>query len=93
MAHPVVKKAESEIAELAVPVRALWHAAHGNWDHAHELVQDDPSRECAWVHAYLHRVEGDNRSAQYWYHRAGQPVATGALEQELHDLLTSLAKA
>ncbi len=54
-------------------VAALDAEAAGNWDPAHELVQDDPSREAAWVHAYLHRREGDPGNARYWYSRAGQP--------------------
>ena len=54
-------------------VQALDADASGQWDRAHELVQDDPSREAAWVHAYLHRREGDAGNARYWYARAGQP--------------------
>ena len=45
-------------------------------------MQDDESREAAWVHAYLHRVEGDLPNAGYWYRTAGKPVATGALDDE-----------
>src|SRR4051794_25650081 len=67
---------------LSVPLSGLWWAAKGEWDRAHELVQDDPSREAAWVHAYLHRVEGDLGNAGYWYRRAGKPAATGSLEAE-----------
>ncbi len=45
-------------------------------------MQDDESREAAWVHAYLHRVEGDLPNARYWYRTAGKPVETGTLEDE-----------
>jgi hypothetical protein len=55
-------------------LRALWHEAHGGWDRAHGCVQDDPGREGAWVHAYLHRREGDAANAVYWYARAGRPA-------------------
>ena len=64
------------------PLRALELAAAGDWDGAHALVQDDPSAEAAWVHAYLHRVEGDLSNAGYWYRRAGKPVAAGDLDEE-----------
>ena len=54
----------------------------GDWDGAHAIVQDDPSADAAWIHAYLHRVEGDLSNAAYWYRRAGREVATGDLEEE-----------
>ena len=66
--------------ELAAALEALWWAAKGDWNRAHVLVQDDPSREAAWVHAYLHRVEGDLGNAGYWYRTAGRPAASGSLE-------------
>ena len=69
-------------AGLAPPVAALWWAATGDWDKAHKLVQDDEGADAAWVHAYLHRVEGDLPNARYWYGTAGRPAATGALEAE-----------
>jgi hypothetical protein len=65
-------------AGLAVPLAALWWSAKGEWDKAHALVMDDASREAAWVHAYLHRVEGDLGNARYWYRQAGRDAATGA---------------
>jgi hypothetical protein len=61
---------------------ALWYDAHGDWNKAHEIVQDLETREAAWIHAYLHRKEGDLSNAQYWYRRAGQSVPQGSLEQE-----------
>jgi len=67
---------------LAPPLAALWWAANGDWDTAHKLVQDDAGRDAAWVHAYLHRVEGDLPNARYWYRAARKPEAAGALEAE-----------
>jgi hypothetical protein len=61
---------------------ALARLAAGDWDGAHAIVQDDPSPEAAWVHAHLHRIEGDLSNARYWYRRAGRPEATGTLEEE-----------
>lgn len=66
-------------AELGAPLQALWHDAHGAWDAAHRCVQDDASREGAWVHAYLHRREGDDANAGYWYTRAGRKRPGGAV--------------
>jgi hypothetical protein len=79
--------------ELAPTVQALWWAAKGDWDTAHKTVQDDDSREAAWVHAYLHRVEGDLPNARYWYRTADRPVATGALEDEWKAIATELLVA
>ena len=69
-------------AGLAVPLQALWQAAKNDWEGAHGLVQDEASDEAAWVHAYLHRVEGDLGNAAYWYRRAGKPVAKGPVDEE-----------
>ena len=67
-------------------------AAAGDWDGAHRLVQDDPSPEAAWVHAHLHRVEGDLGNAGYWYRRAGKPAATGDLDQEREAIGAALVR-
>lgn len=63
-------------------VRALWHDAAGDWQQAHAIVQDIETREAAWVHAYLHRKEGDVGNAGYWYRRAGQPACRTPLDDE-----------
>lgn len=55
-------------------LQALWYDARGDWDEAHRSVQDDSGGDGAWVHAYLHRKEGDAGNAAYWYGRAGKPV-------------------
>ncbi len=68
---------------LPRPLEALWHAGRGHWDAAHKLAQmDEGEADHDWVHAYLHRVEGDLGNAGYWYRRAKKPVATGALDEE-----------
>lgn len=61
---------------------AVERMAAGDWEGAHRIVQDDPSPEAAWLHAHLHRVEGDPGNAAYWYRRAGRPVETGGLDEE-----------
>lgn len=67
---------------IAPHVRALWFAAKGDWDQAHEIAQAQNDAAGSWVHAHLHRVEGDLGNAGYWYRRAGQPVCTDSLEDE-----------
>ncbi len=64
------------------PLRALWHGLRGEWQAAHEIVQAEDDRDGAWVHAWLHRVEGDLANARYWYGRAGRPVASGETRAE-----------
>ncbi|MFC1458068.1 hypothetical protein ACETIH_15390 [Microvirga arabica] len=72
-------------------LQALWLDANGQWDKAHSLVQvDEADRQCAWVHAYLHRKEGDLSNAAYWYRRFGHPVATGSLTHERQLIAGSL---
>ena len=76
--------------ELDAPLAALWWAAKGCWDEAHKIVQDEETADAAWVHAYLHRVEGDLGNAGYWYRRAAKPVAAGALETEWESIASAL---
>ena len=54
-------------------LRAIWHGLRGDWDAAHELAQAQDDAPGAWVHAWLHRIEGDLGNADYWYRRAGRP--------------------
>jgi hypothetical protein len=67
---------------LSHALLALWQDARGDWAAAHEAAQGDASAECAWVHAYLHRKEGDQGNASYWYRRAAQPFPKLGLEAE-----------
>lgn len=69
-------------AGLAKPLEALWHAARGDWDRAHRIVMSAKSRDAAWVHAYLHRQEGDRDNARYWYRQAKRPEFSGTREDE-----------
>lgn len=69
-------------AGLDAPLQALWHDARGDWGRAHRIAMDAKGGDGAWVHAYLHRKEGDLDNARYWYRKAKQPEATGALDEE-----------
>lgn len=67
---------------LDLPLRALWWAAGGDWTRAHETAQQGEDAEAAWVHAWLHRQEGDLSNADYWYRRAGRRRPEASLEAE-----------
>ena len=69
---------------------ALWHDARGEWDAAHRVAQDIDDQAGAWVHAYLHRKEGDLGNAAYWYRQASQPVANDSLEAEWERIVMAL---
>jgi hypothetical protein len=77
---------------MSGPLRALWEDARGNWDRAHEIAQEIDDKTGAWIHAYLHRKEGDEGNAAYWYGRAGQPVAVGTLEAEWEQIVMAVFK-
>ena len=67
---------------LSPALVALWWAGKDDWDKAHKLVMNEEGAECAWVHAYLHRLEGDLDNARYWYRQARRPAASGELADE-----------
>ena len=67
---------------LSLIVQSLWHDAQGDWEAAHNCAQDDHSELGSWMHAYLHRKEGDIGNARYWYSSAGRPVFKGTLDEE-----------
>ena len=77
-------------ANLSPELQALWEAARGNWNAAHTIAQEILTPAGSWIHAYLHRQEGDLTNAAYWYRRAGQPVATGPLEEEWASIAATL---
>src|SRR3954453_3929293 len=78
---------------LEPPLAALWWAAKGDWDKAHKIVMNEATANAAWVHAYLHRVEGDLGNAGYWYRQAGQPAAKDSLDVEWQRIVSALLKS
>ena len=76
-------------AFLSPPLQALWWDQQGAWEQAHELA-DIPGSSAAWVHAYLHRKEGDPSNAAYWYRRAGKPVSEAVLQREWEQIALAL---
>lgn len=77
-------------AGLSPALQALWHEAKGDWARAHRLAQSQHDVAGAWVHAHLHRVEGDEANAGYWYRRAGRPAAEGPHDQEWREIVEAL---
>lgn len=82
--------ANSAPAELTLPLHAMWQDAKGNWSEAHAIAQEIDDRTGSWIHAYLHRKEGDIANASYWYRRAGQPVADDSLDEEWARIVVAL---
>lgn len=80
-------------AGMSLALQALWHDAKGDWARAHDCAQDDHSRDGSWVHAYLHRKEGDAGNAGYWYARAGRtsPASSVTLDAEWAAIARALA--
>lgn len=78
-------------ASLSPYLTALWHERRDDWNQAHEIVQELETATAARVHAYLHRREGDEANARYWYHRAGQAFPAGqTLDEEWESLAREL---
>jgi hypothetical protein len=63
-------------------LQALWYDAKGDWNAAHQIAQETSTREGSWIHAFLHRKEGDLSNASYWYHQAGEVMPSNPLEEE-----------
>ena len=82
--------ADAPPPDLRRALVALWHDAKGDWETAHRVAQDVEDETGAWVHAYLHRKEGDASNAAYWYRRAGRPIARVALDKEWEEIVTAL---
>ena len=76
--------------DLSPALRAMWEDAKGNWSAAHTIAQDIEDKTGSWIHAYLHRKEGDLGNAGYWYRRAGQTVAHDPLEDEWTRIVSTL---
>jgi hypothetical protein len=75
---------------LSGAARALWWDAKGDWEKAHHCAQEQDDEFGAWVHAYLHRKEGDAANAGYWYRRAGRSATTVTLASEWMEIVRAL---
>ena len=77
-------------AGLEAALEALWHDARGDFERAHELAQGDEGGDGDWVHAYLHRKEGDTNNAAYWYRRARRAFPVEPLDSEWERIARAL---
>ena len=80
-------------AVLPAALLALWHDARGDWNAAHQTAQDIQDATGAWIHAYLHRKEGDLSNANYWYRRAGRPECRATLSAEWEEIAAAILEA
>ena len=88
----LIEKENVPLGELSSSLQALWWAKKGYWKKAHEIAQSAGSVEGDWVHAYLHREEGDLGNAAYWYARAGKHVCRSSLSVEWEEMVEELLK-
>jgi len=86
------KDSESVPDDIHPLLRALLLESAGNWDEAHTLAQNDPGKDGAWVHAYLHRVEGDLWNANYWYRNAGRRMPDISTDEEWQKIAGELVE-
>jgi len=77
-------------AELNPYALAMWNDAKGDWEKAHKIVQDLPGPIAAWIHAYLHRKEGDAGNAGYWYRLAGRKMPAHSLPDEWEEIVKAV---
>ena len=83
---------ERDFESLSQALQALWYDSKGDWHKAHQIVQDARDDNSAWVHAYLHRKEGDISNARYWYRRTKRLESEENLQQEWQQIVTELLK-
>lgn len=72
---------------------AIWWLRNSNWGKAHDLIDPHPGTDAAWVHALLHRMEGDQANANYWYARAGKNRPNVTIRQEMDEITKFLLEA
>ena len=77
-------------AGLSDCLTALWYAGKEYWAQAHHIAQEIETKDGSWIHAYLHRVEGDTWNAGYWYTRAGRPMPVYSFEKEWEELVRAM---
>ena len=71
---------------------ALWYAKKGNWDTSHSIAQEIHNNLGSWVHAALHRQEGDLSNARYWYNRANKNQSSESVNDELDEIIQFVLK-
>src|SRR5688500_12446994 len=79
-------------SSLGPELQSLWYDCLNNWNKAHDIAQDIPDKNGSWIHAYLHRKEGDKWNANYWYQKAGKTMPSYSLEKEWEELVRYFLK-
>jgi hypothetical protein len=77
-------------AQMSAVLQSLWHQGKGDWEASHNIAQDIHTNDGSWIHAHLHRAEGDLGNASYWYHRANKPVSKKSLSDEWEEIVRAL---
>jgi len=77
-------------SQVSDHLKALWHDARGNWEQSHNIIQDIDDNNATWIHAYLHRKEGDIWNADYWYSKAGKKRPSVSLQQEWENIVAAI---
>jgi hypothetical protein len=75
---------------LSLPAQAMWYAGKNKWEQSHDIAQDIHTSQGSWIHAYLHRVEGDTANAGYWYRKAGKTYPAESLADEWETIAKAL---
>ena len=85
-----VRLTPEQIEDYPLALQALWYDYQGDWDKSHKLIDQKSDKDSAWVHAYLHRVEGDLWNARYWYRRSGKTESKLSLNKERSQIAQAL---
>ena len=85
-----IRQNPQRIKSYSLALQALWHDYQGDWHSSHKLIDRESDKDCAWVHAYLHRKEGDLWNARYWYRRSGRPESKLSLTEERQQITEAL---
>ena len=82
--------ADDPPAGLSLYLLSLWYDAKGDWSKAHDVIQNEENKNGSWIHAYLHRKEGDIWNADYWYRRAGKTRPSHSLDDEWKEIASNI---
>ena len=85
-----VRQDPQQIKSYPLALQALWHDYQDDWHKSHKLIDTESDKDCAWVHAYLHRKEGDLNNARYWYRRSGKSESSLSLTEERQQITRTL---
>ncbi len=85
-----IRQDRQQIKSYSLALQALWYDYQDDWNRSHKLIDSESDKDCAWVHAYLHRKEGDLSNARYWYRRSGRPESKLSLSQERQQIAQTL---